>query len=144
MNRRPVTAGLLGGTLEDPELLGSRCRACDAVTFPAQGSCPRCAAENMAVTGLPHRGTLWTWTVQRFAPKSPPYGRAVTEATFEPYALGYVDLGEVRVEARLAVDGAEDLRIGMELELCLVPLWAGEDGAEVVAPAFRPVAPAER
>ena len=144
MSRVPVADGLLGGTLEDPVLLGGRCGACGVVTFPAQTSCPRCAAEQVAVTPLPRRGTLWTWTVQRFPPKSPPYGRAVTDETFEPFALGYVDLGDVRVEARLAVDGFDGLAIGMELELTLLRLWDADGDDEVVVPAFRPVAPTQR
>jgi uncharacterized OB-fold protein len=130
----------LGGTLDEPELLGGRCGACGVVTFPGQGSCPRCAAEEMAVTPLPRRGILWTWTMQRFPPKSPPYGRVETEETFEPFALGYVDLGgEVRVEARLTGAGPDELAIGMEMELTVVPLRTGDGGEEIVVPAFRPV-----
>jgi uncharacterized OB-fold protein len=94
----------------------------------------------MQAAPLPRRGTLWTWTVQRFPPKSPPYARVETEETFEPYAVGYVEVGGVRVEARLTGATADDLRIGMEMELTVVPLRDGAGGEEVVVPAFRPVA----
>lgn len=139
MSRVAIADGLLAGSLDEPSLLGGRCAACGVVTFPAQGSCPRCTAEQMQATELPRRGTLWTWTVQRFPPKSPPYARVETEESFEPYALGYIDLGDVRVEARLTGLPAEELRIGMELELTVVPLRTGDGGQEVVVPAFRPV-----
>jgi uncharacterized OB-fold protein len=70
---------------------------------------------------------LWTWTVQCFAPKSPPYAGAADG--FEPYGVGYVELpGEVRVEARLTEADPARLRIGMPMELVLVPA-PGPDGA---------------
>jgi uncharacterized OB-fold protein len=141
MSGVPIAAGLFGDSLDEPTLLGGRCDACGVVTFPAQESCPRCAGEAMVVTPLARRGRLWTWTVQRFVPKSPPYGRVETEETFVPYAVGYVDLaGEVRVEARLVDVAPSQLRIGMELELTVIPLWKGESGEEILVPAFRPVA----
>ena len=62
---------------------------------------------------LPAEGTLWTWTVQRFAPKSPPY---VPPADgFRPFALGYVELDSgVRVAAVLDVPVPD---IGMRLRV---------------------------
>ena len=139
MIRVPIAGGLLGDRLDDPTLLGGRCGDCGVVTFPAQASCPRCAGEAMAVTPLARSGRLWTWTVQRFVPKSPPYGRSETEESFVPYAVGYVDLdGDVRVEARLVDVSPSELRIGMELELTVVPLWEADSGEEIVVPAFRP------
>ena len=43
------------------------------------------------------RGELWSWTIQHIQPKPPYRG----PEPFEPFAVGYVDLGPVRVEARL-------------------------------------------
>jgi uncharacterized OB-fold protein len=84
---------------------------------------------------LGRRGTLWTWTIQCFPPKSPPY--AGTAEDFEPYGVGYVELpGEVRVEARLTEADPARLRIGMPMELVLVPA-PGDGGALTFA--FRPV-----
>jgi uncharacterized OB-fold protein len=75
----------------------------------------------MTPTGvtLPAEGTLWTWTVQRFAPKSPPY---VPPADgFRPFALGYVELdGGPRVAAVLDVPetaGVHSVHIGMRLRV---------------------------
>jgi uncharacterized OB-fold protein len=49
---------------------------------------------------LSSRGTVWGFTVQRFAPKSPPY--VVPAGGFVPFAVGYVELPEgVKVEAVL-------------------------------------------
>jgi uncharacterized OB-fold protein len=132
----PVAEGLIGGTAEAPVLIGSACRRCGTVTFPRQASCPRCTSEDVEERELQRRGTLWTWTIQCFPPKSPPYAVA-DPAAFVPYGVGYVELpGEVRVETRLTVADPAVLRIGMPMELTLVPA-PGLDGA--VTFAFAPV-----
>ena len=93
---------------------------------------------------LGRRGTLWTWTVQGFAPKSPPY-RGATDEQFEPFGVGYVELpGEVKVEARLTEADPAKLRIGMEMEMVLIPLTTDDDGNEVVTFAFQPVSDASK
>jgi uncharacterized OB-fold protein len=55
-----------------------------------------------------------------------------------PYGVGYVQLAdELKVETRLTE--TEGLRIGMDMELVLVPFRTDADGNEVVTFAFRPV-----
>ena len=121
-------AELLAGTPSEPVLLGSECRKCGTVSFPRQTACPRCTSTDVTERRLARRGTLWSWTIQRFRPKSPPY---TGPEEFEPYGVGYVELpGEVRVEARLTESDPSKLEIGMEMELTLI-----EDAAF----AFRPV-----
>jgi uncharacterized OB-fold protein len=127
---------------DEPQLIGSRCLHCSAVTFPQQGSCPRCGSVDMAEHLLPRRGTLWTFTTQEFLPKEP-YASGETQETFQPYGVGLVQLGEeVRVEARLTEVDPAVLRIGMEMELDVVPFRVDADGTEVVTYAFRPADPA--
>jgi uncharacterized OB-fold protein len=138
MPRVPVAEGVFTWPSEAPRLIGSRCGACGIVTFPAQDSCPRCAATAMAQHLLPARGRLWAWTTQEFAPPSPPYAGPAGDA-FVPYGVGYVELGDdVKVETRLTV--TDGLRIGMEMELVLFPFRTDADGNEVVSFAFRPAA----
>jgi uncharacterized OB-fold protein len=137
MNRIPVAAGVFTWPPEEPRLIGSRCTACGIVTFPGQGSCPRCASTGMAEHRLPRRGRLWAWTTQEFPPPSPPYAGPTGDA-FVPYGVGYVELGdEVRVETRLTQ--AEGLETGMDMELVLVPFGIDEHGNEIVTFAFQPV-----
>jgi uncharacterized protein len=131
----PVADGLIAGSAEAPELIGSECRRCGVVAFPRQQSCAACTSSDVQERRLARRGTLWTWTIQCFAPKSPPYAGAAED--FEPFGVGYVELpGEVRVEARLTEADPAHLRIGMPMELVLVPAPGG--GGELTY-AFRPV-----
>jgi uncharacterized OB-fold protein len=124
---------------DEPQLIGGRCDACAAVTFPNQASCPRCGSLEMAEHLLPRRGTLWTFTTQEFLPKEP-YAGGETPETFQPYGVGLVQLGdEVRVEGRLTVADPEVLQIGMELQLVVVPFRTDPDGTEVMTYAFEPV-----
>jgi uncharacterized OB-fold protein len=137
MARIPVSENTFTDSSDDPRLIGSRCAKCGIVTFPAQGSCPRCASTEMAQHRLPRRGKLWAWTTQEFPPPSPPYAGPKDES-FVPYGVGYVQLGdEVKVETRLTQTAG--LRIGMEMELVLVPFRTDDKGNEVVSFAFRPV-----
>jgi uncharacterized OB-fold protein len=109
------------------------------VTFPVQPSCARCGSVAVEQHLLPRRGTLWTFTTQEFLPKEP-YASGETMETFRPYGVGLVQLGdEVRVEGRLTEADASKLRIGMEVEVVVVPFRIDEDGAEVMTYAFAPV-----
>jgi uncharacterized protein len=132
----PIAPDLIAGSAAAPVLIGSECRRCGTVTFPRQGACPRCTSTDVGERRLARRGTLWTWTVQRFRPKSPPYAGDDAEE-FAAYAVGYVELpGEVRVEARLTESDPARLKIGMEMELTLIPAPGRQDA---VTFAFRPV-----
>ncbi len=134
---RPVGDGLFTWPDDDPRLIGSRCDDCGAVTFPRQESCPRCTSTNVGEHLLSRTGTLWTWTIQGFRPKSPPYEGP---ADFEPYPVGYVELpGEVKVESLLVEVAPEQLRIGMEMELAIVPFTSSVTDDPLVTFAFRPL-----
>ena len=136
--RVPIAEGLFAGSLDTPRLLGSRWSACGETTFPAQKGCPSCTAQGCNEVELSPRGTLWTYTVQRFPPP-PPFAGETKD--FVPYAVGYVELPEgVRVEARLTESDASRLAIGMEMELAVEPFSVDDEGREVVTFAFAPVA----
>lgn len=93
-----------GTTQGDVSLRGSRCRRCGNVAYPAASGCQRCGSAELQVQELARQGTVWAHTVQRFAPKSPPY--VPPPGGFVPFAVGYVELPDgVRVEALL--DGGD-------------------------------------
>ena len=103
------------------------------MAFPAQETCPRCSGDDVETVPLPDRGTLWSFTIQAFEPKAP---YQVPADGFAPFGVGYVDLGDVIVESRLAGD---TFRIGAPMALTLLDLWAGPDGEPVVTYAFAEV-----
>jgi len=135
----PIAEGLFTWPSDDPHLIGSKCTACGVVTFPKGSSCPRCTSLDVAPVELPTRGTIWTFTVQGFLPKSPPYAGPETPETFRPYGVAYVDLGEVKVESRLTTGDASKLRIGQTVELRVVPFKTDEHGNELMYFVFEPV-----
>jgi uncharacterized protein len=96
-------------------LRGSSCAACGVTVYPADDACPRCG-QAMSPLGLSTVGMLWSWTVQRFPPKSPPF--IAPPDGFRPFALGYVELPEcVRVMAVLDVEDLDSIRIGMPVRV---------------------------
>ncbi len=134
----PIAPGLFTWPSDAPQLIGGKCASCGVVTFPKQDSCPRCNGQDIVEERLARRGTLWTWTIQGFLPKPPYLGRE-TAQTFRPYGVGYVELpGQVRVESRLTENDPAKLKIGMEMELVVVPFTTDDDGREVVTFAFAP------
>lgn len=112
-----------------PRLVGGRERASGRIVFP----CPE--GSDYEPYPLAREGTLWSYTIQRYRPKSPPY--AGPEA-FAPWPVAYVELpGETIVEARLTSVDFADIRIGMPLELTFIPLDPAADDP-VMIHAFQP------
>ena len=69
-----------------------------------------------------------------------PYRGDDTPETFKSYYLGYVELpNQLRVESRLAVADESQLRIGMNMELVIIPFRIDEAGNEVMIYAYKPV-----
>jgi uncharacterized protein len=145
MTQVPVAEGLFTWPGDDPQLIGSQCADCGIVTFPVQDSCPRCASISMEEHLLARRGTLWAWTTQSFPPPVPPYVGPVGK-DFVPFGVGFVDLGEVKVEARLTTTDADVLNAAVtdraELEMVVLPIGTDDDGNEIVSFAFTPASPA--
>lgn len=125
---RAIAPGLFTEELP-PRLVGGRDRATGRIVFP----CPD--GGNYDAVPLSGEGRLWSYTVQRFRPKSPPY--AGPEA-FTPWVVAYVELpGEVIVEARLVGVAFEDIEIGMAVKFS--PVALDPDAADpVMIPAYAP------
>ena len=123
--------GLVAFVGDAARLVGVRCTACATHAFPPQAACPRCGAATELVT-LPHRGELWSWTIQHIEPKPPYRG----PEPFEPFAVAYVDLGPVRVESRLAGRAPEAWQIGDSVHLVAGP---PDDDGNVWSYVFEPM-----
>jgi uncharacterized OB-fold protein len=141
LTQKPVAEGVFTWPSDEPRLIGSRCKSCGNHMFPVQSGCPKCTATDTETVELARRGTLWTWTVQGFPPKSPPYVGEDDPKAFQPFGVGYVELpGQVKVETRLTEADPERLKIGMDMELVIVPLATDDEGNEIVTFAFAPAA----
>ncbi|MEG3124205.1 Zn-ribbon domain-containing OB-fold protein [Sphingomonas sp. GB1N7] len=114
-----------------PRLIGGKHRDSGRIVFPW----PR-HDEDFEAHPLRRDGTIWSYTIQRFRPKSPPYAGP---AAFSPFPIAYVELAdEVIVEARLTDVAIDAVHIGMAVELTQVQLDP-EAKDPVAIPAFRPV-----
>jgi uncharacterized OB-fold protein len=121
----PLAPGIWTDEAE-PRLIGGR-GPDGRIRFPMPSGD---AAAHFEPVPLSRTGTLWSWTVQRFEPKRPPYAGPVP---FQPFMLGYVELaGEVIVETRL--EGIETPEIGMPLSLRIVP-FEGDRSTYAFGPA---------
>ena len=127
-------------TLSDglPRLIGSRCRNCGEVYFPAGDGCTSCRSTSMDSFDIGREGILWSWTIQNFLPKAP-YNSGETEADFKPYGVGYVEMASgVKIESRLSVADPAKLKIGMPMTLAVKPYGKAPEGESILTFVFFP------
>jgi uncharacterized OB-fold protein len=122
-----------------PYLIGGKCHRCGTYVFPPRAdNCPNpaCDGDELAQVPLSRRGTLWSYTENRYAPP-PPYP---SPDPFEPFAVAAVQLAdEGLIVLGKVVEGtlAADLRVGMAMELTTMPLFVDDDGVERIVYAWR-------
>lgn len=136
---KPAIDGWFATDDSGPHLIGSRCPTCGTYVFPPRArDCPNpnCESGTLEPAALSRRGTLWSYTENRYAPP-PPYPAA---DPFEPFAVAAVQLAdEGLIVLGKVVEGtlAADLRVGMEMELAVEPLYRDDDGVERTVYAWR-------
>ena len=122
-----------------PHLLGARCPCCGTYVFPPRESnCPNpaCAADELQPVALSRRGTLWSYTENRYQPP-PPYPQT---DEFEPFAIAAVQLAEEGIIVLgKVVEGtlAAGLRVGMQMELTTMALYSDDEGVQRTVYAWR-------
>jgi uncharacterized protein len=120
-------------------LIGSKCPRCATYVFPPrENNCPNpaCESDTLEAVALSTRGTLWSYTENRYPPPAP--YRAPDP--FEPFAIAAVELAvEGIIVLGKVVEGtlAADLKVGMEMELTTMPLFTSDDGVERMVYAWR-------
>jgi uncharacterized OB-fold protein len=120
---------------DSPHLVGTRCEQSGTYHFPPEYTMSRAPGfPDSPLTELPlsTRGTLWSYTNAGYAPPAP-YVQ-VTDP-FEPFAIAAVELAEEQmVVLGQVVDGvgADDLHIGIEMELVSAPLFEDDEAVHMI------------
>ncbi|WP_247004705.1 Zn-ribbon domain-containing OB-fold protein [Halosolutus gelatinilyticus] len=118
--------------LREGRLTTTRCLDCEEIHFPPRIVCPECTGDDLEYVDLPHEGELYAFSAVR---GGLPIGLREHDV---PYVVAVVDLGPVRLSAR--VDGAthDDLEIGDPVTLKIVEI-DGPTDEERVFYRFEPV-----
>jgi len=134
----PIKDGLFTTPLSPEKqvrLMGSQCKDCGEIALGKRQACSNCGGANLEETPLSRKGKLWTYTVIRHRPPGDYKG----PDPFVPFGLGLVELPEgIRVLSPIQCD-LERIKVGMELEMEVYPLYTDENQSEVMAFRFRPV-----
>jgi uncharacterized OB-fold protein len=135
----PIVQGGFTWPSAEPQLMGSRCKTCNTVSFPKRSVCrnPNCKKKtNVEDILLTRRGKLTTFTLVCYPPP-PPY---VPSKPFVPFPIGEVLLAEgIAIIGQITGSKYEDLKIGMEVEMIVDKLFEDALGNEVVGWKFRTV-----
>jgi uncharacterized OB-fold protein len=133
MSARPVREGLFVTDSISGEvfLVGSECRECGGLAFPASDHCPYCGSSSAGVTRLPRRGVveLCTWVHRPSAGYTGPL----------PYGLGVIRLSD-DLKVIAPIQSAAILPPGTPVECAIWEVGTSEDGSALVSYCFRPCA----
>jgi uncharacterized OB-fold protein len=105
------------------------CGSCGRYQHPPRPVCSRCHSRDIAPVAVLGRGTVWSWTVNRYQ-----WQRAMPA----PYVVAEVELTEqpgLRLLTNIVDCEPEEVRIGMAVEVCFAR------SGDAFIPLFRPVAP---
>jgi uncharacterized OB-fold protein len=139
-SQEPAIAGWFADdNTGNPHLIGSKCPECGTYVFPPrENNCPNpgCASDSLESVALSTRGTLWSYTENRYPPPAP----YPAPDPFEPFAIAAVELAdEGIIVLGKVVEGtlAADLKVGMEMELATMTLFTDADGVERIVHAWK-------
>ena len=95
--------------------------------------CANCQYDQFDITPLSTRGKIFSFSVVMVRP--PEFYKGDI-----PYALGTIELPEgIRLVSLLTQCDFDALKVNMDVELVLEPLYINEDGDEVICYKFRPI-----
>jgi uncharacterized OB-fold protein len=123
--RSARTAAFWQGGAEG-ELRIARCQACGWYLHPPRPVCPRCRGRDVLPEAVSGRGTLWSFTCNRYpwVPSMP-----------VPYVVAEVELVEqpgLRLLTNLVECEPDGARIGMDVTVCFA------EAGDAYVPLFRP------
>ncbi|WP_424009304.1 Zn-ribbon domain-containing OB-fold protein [Haloferax denitrificans] len=117
--------------LRDGRFTTTECRECGELHFPPRIVCPECTSDDLEYVDLPHEGEMYSFTEVRGT-------SAIGMNDDTPFVAGVVDLGPVRLSARVDDASYEDLEIGSKVQLKIVEI-DGPTDQERVFYRFTPV-----
>lgn len=118
-------------TTPEPRLIGSRCRNCREVYFPARLICAHCFGEDLERVKLSRQGVITNYTIVRQPP--PGYHGSI------PYVLAEIEFPAEQIRLISYVTGFDNVTqvdVGISVEMILMP-FRNEEGQNVLGYAFR-------
>ncbi len=106
--------------LREGELSTTTCADCGAVHFPPRVVCPECLGDDLEYVALPERGELFAFSEVRA-------GAPLGMEDDVPFTIGIVDIGDVRLSARIDEAASDDLEIGDPVDLRIVDVEGPAD-----------------
>ena len=109
--------------LRDGRLSTTECADCGALHYPPRIVCPECHGDDLAYVDLPDEGELFAFSTVRA-------GAPLGMEDEVPFVAGIVDLGDVRLSARIDAE-YDDLAIGDPVALKVVDIDGPADHERV-------------
>ena len=114
-------------------LIGSKCKGCGDYAYPRRKVCPICNSEDMEITPLSPKGSIYTFTIVRQTFPMMVLSNSV------PFITAQVILPEKAYLLTLLQDcDIDKVKVGMDVELCFFKAQEDEEN-EYLVPAFKPV-----
>lgn len=101
--------------LRDGDLTTTQCDDCGAIHFPPRVICPECMGDDVSYVGLPEQGELFAFSEVRA-------GAPLGMEDDVPFVIAIVDLGDVRLSARVDDTSMDELAIGDPVELKVIEI----------------------
>ena len=131
----PIKANLFKLPYDDNDghLIGSRCKACGDYFHPKRVICANCYSEDLEEVAFSKQGKVATYTIARISYPWTPVP--------PPFIAVQIELPEkIRVITLLTGIDIDTVKIGSEVELYFMKAGEDEDGNQLMAYAFKPVA----
>jgi len=134
----PIGEGLFTVVDGEPRLIATHCKSCGDYFFPKTFTChnPKCKEKQVEEVKLSRRGKVSTYSTMNYPPP-PPY---VAPEDYKPIPVVAVELPE-KINIIAMMEGCEpkDVKIGMEVELVITPLYKNKNNEEILCWKFKPV-----
>jgi len=124
---------------DEVRLMSAKCNSCGTYFFPKEHyqHRPGCSREGVEDVLLPNKGKLASFIIQHYMPP-PPFK---VEKPITPYGIGLVEFEDEKIQVAGIITDTDlkSLKIGMEMETTVLPMFTNEEKQTVVTWAFKAV-----